>query len=1168
MKQETTNVFNKGLLMDLNPLTTPNNVVTNCLNGTFITFNGNDVILQNDMGNGKVESAKLPAGYIPLGVKEYGGIIYVVSYNPFTKKGQVGSFPSPKQDFTSDDHNNDQQNIISSEFFDTELKTTLVKKYLNNEEIIKVGDLFEICLLDNTLETTGINNILTILSDLQDLNATTGINEGRKILNIKVATIDSNNNISYLDLDNDVDYIDTSNTNSLLARFLMPINKEVTTLDDFQAYTYSRNCKLLIIAELETLDSLTLNITADSETEFIYKFEANIQPYDFWRWLEIKITYSENEEVSQTFTKYIKNIYKEDFPNNSYEDNLDVKPGITDPLYPSLTSTGKEDDISYYNTYMTSDSNITWTLKADNKNTMIDYEIIPHMTYGPVNLLKKTGRLNVKRYGDNYVELTKWKYKTKDDVLTIDWGIDYNSTTVQRLYRIDFKFIEVKNNNPSTWTMNAGGVDEDNNPIYSAYLSQDYTSTINLGLSTLQKNKLYLCNINYYKIDVSNIDENPLTEYSNWGTPWVSENRFVYTNDLMDQYYYQYIDFNNINPSNKLHIWPQTIRRHEWTDESFDNKTLISYNSSGTFTSNAVKTTTMAIDINSEAITQHDIDFNINWNSVNLEIVPVVSPSITNKVTNGHTFDDITSWERHTTIRPITASLIIPLRQYNGSTTYTEKATNPNVLLDVWEDICLTNIDDNSIFDNSRRFQFSLIEKNLFTSGKKLVTINSTTKAYVLDKYYTNENYSSIFGYIVPIESGNTYPRPNKAYTYSQAHFMSKGTIFDDADYLPNKTLSLKTYVEFSNSQLNPNTFNKTGNFIRRWLDWGDIINDLTIDHLPSVSIYTSKALSQNSHTIETSPDYLIKLINNSYQFVGNNWCYPLLKVSNTDSTNNSPYAFIHIGQTNGNPITLEKAGLNFKDMFDDKYLFQPKTLSNTNLYVPDPSNWTYSTYTVNNTINIKTGGSVESVDYTINGTLITTSSVTDCLSYFSLGTVNYNNVNIITNCIFESKNITISVNSCDFSRLTNTDWTQNVGWDMLLHQDWPTNSVDTLFKNVNGDLIDITDEKDEDGNLFYNKDKYYIYSQENYKVGNGLWVISDEVANFRELLLKMPTTLTKVSDSYPYSVGKFVTDYDGQDRYTMIESISGSRTGGGRYSYLNDSPYNFNIYYKPINWD
>jgi hypothetical protein len=38
------------------------------------------------MGNGRVETAKLPSGYIPLGTTELGGIIYIVSYNPLNNK--------------------------------------------------------------------------------------------------------------------------------------------------------------------------------------------------------------------------------------------------------------------------------------------------------------------------------------------------------------------------------------------------------------------------------------------------------------------------------------------------------------------------------------------------------------------------------------------------------------------------------------------------------------------------------------------------------------------------------------------------------------------------------------------------------------------------------------------------------------------------------------------------------------------------------------------------------------------------------------------------------------------------------------------------------------------------------------------------------------------------
>ena len=58
MKKETVNLFGKGLNYDLNPLTTPNDVLTDCVNGTFITFNGDELILQNDAGNTKIKLHK------------------------------------------------------------------------------------------------------------------------------------------------------------------------------------------------------------------------------------------------------------------------------------------------------------------------------------------------------------------------------------------------------------------------------------------------------------------------------------------------------------------------------------------------------------------------------------------------------------------------------------------------------------------------------------------------------------------------------------------------------------------------------------------------------------------------------------------------------------------------------------------------------------------------------------------------------------------------------------------------------------------------------------------------------------------------------------------------------------------------------------------------------
>lgn len=95
-KQEATNGFSKGLNMDLNPISTPNEILTDCLNGTIITYNGNEWNLQNDMGNYSLPGCELPNGFIPIGMKAYGDILYIISYNDNLKLSQIGTFPSPE----------------------------------------------------------------------------------------------------------------------------------------------------------------------------------------------------------------------------------------------------------------------------------------------------------------------------------------------------------------------------------------------------------------------------------------------------------------------------------------------------------------------------------------------------------------------------------------------------------------------------------------------------------------------------------------------------------------------------------------------------------------------------------------------------------------------------------------------------------------------------------------------------------------------------------------------------------------------------------------------------------------------------------------------------------------------------------------------------------------
>lgn len=189
----TKNTFEEGLVMDFAPDNTQSSILTSALNATLLTFNGNEMTLQNDMGNGRVETAYLPEGYVPVGTCEFGDIIYVVSYNPLTNKSQIGCFPSPERNISSDEISPIQQSVNYTEFQylqngvpTGELKSTSVKKivYANN---MNPGDKY-------IISSTGLD---PTISDYGNKNHIYG--GFPKLTKIHVIAIEDSGKINYLD---------------------------------------------------------------------------------------------------------------------------------------------------------------------------------------------------------------------------------------------------------------------------------------------------------------------------------------------------------------------------------------------------------------------------------------------------------------------------------------------------------------------------------------------------------------------------------------------------------------------------------------------------------------------------------------------------------------------------------------------------------------------------------------------------------------------------------------------------------------------------------------------------------------------------------------------------------------------------------------------------------
>jgi hypothetical protein len=80
-----------------------------------ITYNGNEMMLQNDMGNTLIQDSAtgnimgLNPGFIPVGIKEHGGIMYIASVNK-DGEGEIGTIPSP---IIRDFYNNKIQKSIN-----------------------------------------------------------------------------------------------------------------------------------------------------------------------------------------------------------------------------------------------------------------------------------------------------------------------------------------------------------------------------------------------------------------------------------------------------------------------------------------------------------------------------------------------------------------------------------------------------------------------------------------------------------------------------------------------------------------------------------------------------------------------------------------------------------------------------------------------------------------------------------------------------------------------------------------------------------------------------------------------------------------------------------------------------------------------------------------------
>ena len=452
------NSFEEGLIMDLSPDNTSANSLTSALNATLITFNGNEMQLQNDMGNGRVETARLPDGYIPMGTCEFGDIIYIVSYNPIIDKAQIGCFPSPERNISSTEISSITQALTASDFqnFDAsgptgELRTTSVKKVLIETKKLNPGDKY--IIYTNTAEEL-INN-KECLSDF-------GANdhgETHKYVKLHVVSIDDSGKITYLDTT--TKWYDVNGFNYYINKNKIKTSTQSTDLDEYRNLTESNwsifsskhSGKIAILAELETIDTFSCSYTLD----FLETTELNDVKYK-----KYKLYLSPEYQTQGRKLPYLC-ITKAKFNNTDLIDNKGNKVELNESQvyyhntrYGSNEYPGEQQYPIYNATTIVKNENIVYNVEDydDNgvtkfkdveigtitipyqqkvKDTWVDIqsssfiynlEITPAMEYGRLDYLTVDLSIDFNKIGTGEVSITDWKYHNSGTTSILSYGID------------------------------------------------------------------------------------------------------------------------------------------------------------------------------------------------------------------------------------------------------------------------------------------------------------------------------------------------------------------------------------------------------------------------------------------------------------------------------------------------------------------------------------------------------------------------------------------------------------------------------------------------------------------------------------------------------------------------------------------------------------------------
>lgn len=561
IKQETVNTFHDGMIMDLNPLVTPNNVVTNALNATLVTMNGNENVLQNDMGNGRIETAYLPEGYVPLGTAQLGGIIYVVSYNPLSKKCQIGSFPSPERNITSDKFIGSSDKVINClDFYIKEkddingykpisvdgygfISNPYQKLILTDQITLHPGDKFQIY-------SPGINkDTAPYISAFNQPDHNPDLLPKYLKFNVMAITDDGkmtnlNNTLVWQPLKNLGDYyirndeVDQNTYKDIDEyRNLIQSNYNV-----FQTKTSG---KLGIVAELECISSFDVSWDALKEG-------------NTW-----KISLYTNWTYNNDYSKDQINLFGVYYKVSGHKEEERVIEIGNDPFTEPRKNDGTD------NQFLINTPIEVEAPSSSEKGAILNLSIMPLMPFGILQWMEQNISINLSKLGTGSVDLVQYKYYVEDELVQLSWGLEAYPERNKSINNVTFNFYELNsdilksirnsgqkidnnrlcnsewqeyNENKQDWENSEGAALSLGNPVKSI-INEGQSSYS--GFFTEKFSKKDLTENYAYLVEIS-------IDYNKEKT--IKYYRIFYNSSMFNDYYYKdnYSDFKEIVLDNEL----------------------------------------------------------------------------------------------------------------------------------------------------------------------------------------------------------------------------------------------------------------------------------------------------------------------------------------------------------------------------------------------------------------------------------------------------------------------------------------------------------------------------------------------------------------------------------------------------------------------------------------